>query len=163
MSLEKQEGLEAALRIICFILREMRGPWRVSTRGVTWFAFCKEYSSCEMNTDKGKLYVGVQGTNSPSKRVAGEVVFPGEIHISSMKREKRMGMRGSLLLLEAGRSLRNGKGGGLTSEGMDEAWLQTEAEGLMCWMLIKHKPMRSMRISLNRASTEDRQESGAMA
>lgn len=58
MSLEKREGLEAVLGIICFILREMRGPWRVSTRGVTWFAFCKEYSSCEMNTDKGELYVG---------------------------------------------------------------------------------------------------------
>lgn len=89
MSLEKQEGLEAALRIICFILREMRGPWRVSTRGVTWFTFCKEYSSCEMNTDKGKLYVGVQGTNSPSKRVAGGSGFPrGDPHFEYEERKK---------------------------------------------------------------------------
>lgn len=91
------------------------------------------------------------------------MVFPGEIHISSMTREKRMGMRGSLLLLEGGRRLRDGKGGSLTSEGIDEEWLQTEAEGLMCWMLIKPKPMTSTRICLNRASTEGRQEAGAMA
>lgn len=106
---------------------------------------------------------GVQGTDSPSKRVAGEVVFPGESHVSGMKREKRMGMRGRLLLLEGGRRLSDGRGRSLTSEGMDEAWLQTEADGLTCWMLLKHKPVRSMRICRNRASTEDGQEAGAMA
>lgn len=35
MRLEKYEGLEAMLRMICFILREMGSQWRVLTRGVT--------------------------------------------------------------------------------------------------------------------------------
>lgn len=73
----------------------------------------------------GELSVRVQGTNSASKRVAGELVSPGGDPCSGMKREKRLRMRGSLLLSEGARRLRDEEGRRLTSEG---GWM-------MAWLL----------------------------
>lgn len=72
--------------MIRFILREMGSQCRVLTRGVTWFAFCKEHSSCKMKV--GEPSVRVPGTNSASKEVAGELVSPGEIHALVGKKKK---------------------------------------------------------------------------
>lgn len=64
----------------------------------------------------GELSVRIQGKNSASKKVAGELVSLGGDPCSGTKREKRLRMRGSLLLSEGARRLRDEEGRRLTSE-----------------------------------------------
>lgn len=58
--------------------------------------------------------------NRSVKRAAGEVVSPAEIHIPSMKGEKRLRLRGSLHVSEGGRRLRDGAAEVLINEGIND-------------------------------------------